>query len=217
MFILLLLFICPTSGDNFSPDSSDYNAYGLKMAANDLMIVEAQNDYSLFLVQFPPYTDNITQTSQDSCLIQYDDTSWYIYTVAVGKKQSTYYFFFVGEMINLDKDTSLPNRTFVGILDYTGSLVSIVCDNNFYYYIQYIDMSFPHQERLVMTTDLFGLFAYGFSKDFTFSYAADTANLIVNPTNSLSPSTEFLPSAVDYDGKYGIIAGFFSNGQNARM
>jgi hypothetical protein len=223
MFILiqllssLLLFIYLSSATTFSPDPTDYDAYGLKIAANNLMIVEAQNDYTEFLIQFAPYTDNIVQTSQQSCAIEYYDLSQFIYAVALGKNQSIYSIFFVGEMVDLDENDLLVNRTFVGVLNYTGSLTTIDCDNGFTYIIEFVQSAFAHQERLVMITDPLGLVAYGFSDLFTFSYTAATGNLIVHPNNSLSPSVSFLPSAVDYDGSVGIIAGFLSNGRNSRM
>ncbi len=134
MFILsqflasLLLIICLSSAADFAPDTSDYDAYGLKIAANSLMIVEAQNDFTEFLIQFAPYTDNITQSSQKSCSIEYDDSSQFVYAVALGKNQSIYNIFFVGEMVGLNDDDLLVNRTFVGVLSYTGSLTTIDCD-----------------------------------------------------------------------------------------
>ncbi|CAF1156572.1 unnamed protein product [Rotaria sordida] len=68
-----------------------------------------------------------------------------------------------------------------------------------------------------MTTDPLGLVAYGFSDFFIFSYTASTNTLVVHQNNSLSPSTSFLPLAVDYDGNRGIIAGFLNNGQSSRI
>jgi hypothetical protein len=215
--LLLLLFVCHSSADEFFPDTTNYDAYGLKIAANKLMIVEAQNDLTDFLVQFAPYTDNVTQGDDNGCSINYNDSSQYIYAVALGKNQSTYNAFFVGEILGLDEDSSLENRTFIGILNYTGSLTNIDCDNGFAYSIQFVEMAFPHQEHLVMVTDPLGLVAYGFSDLFIFSYTAATNALVVHQNNSLSPSKSFLPFAVDYDGSYGVIAGFLSNGQNSRM
>jgi len=215
LLVSLLLFICLSAAVTFSPDTNDYDAYGLKIAANNMMMVEAQNDLTEFLIQFGPYTDNTTQTDQQSCLIEYDDPSQYVYTVALGQNQSRY-FFFVGEMVDLDEDQDLINRTFVGVLNYTGSLTNIDCDG-FTSSTQFVPTGFAHQEHLVMVTDPLGLVAYGFSDLFTFSYTADTSALIVHENNSLSPSTSFLPFAVDYDGSLGVIAGFLSNGRNSRM
>ncbi|CAF0836941.1 unnamed protein product [Adineta steineri] len=180
------------------------------------MIVEVLNDYSAFLFQFAPYTDNITQTSDRSCLISYFDYSQFIYAVALGIHQSTYDIFFVGEMIDLDKQIPLENRTFVGILSYTGSLTTIDCDT-FYGTTQFIPGTFVHQEHLVMVTDSIGSVVYGFSDLFTFSYTAATDNLVVHETNSLSPSISFLPFAVDYGGSFGVVAGFLDNGRNSRV
>ncbi|CAF1107187.1 unnamed protein product [Rotaria sordida] len=202
--------------NDFSPDVNDYNAYGLKIAANNLIIVEAQNDLDWFNIQLAPYTDDVTKNDERGCFFGYNDSSWYVYTIALGKNQSTYSFFFVGEMIGLDEDEKLPNRTFVGFINYNGSLDAIDCDD-FILVKTYVTGAFTHQEQLVMTTDPLGSVAYGFSDLFTFSYTASTNNLTVQQNNSPSPSTPFLPYAVDYDGSHGIIAGFLKNDQNSRI
>jgi hypothetical protein len=54
-----MLFNCDIVISNFSPDTSDYDAYGPKIAANDVLFVEAQNDYETFFVQFAPYNYTI--------------------------------------------------------------------------------------------------------------------------------------------------------------
>jgi hypothetical protein len=187
------------------------------MAANNIMIVLALNDCPCFLIQFAPYTDNTTQSNQQSCYIEYYDDSEFVYTVALGKNQSTYNFFFVGEMLGLAEDDQSANRTFVGVLNYTGSLTTIDCDD-FTYTIRFVPTGFAHQEHLVMVTDPFGLVAYGFSDLFTFSYTAATSALLPYLNSSLSPLTSFLPLAVDYDGSRGVIAGFLrNNDSNSRM
>ncbi|CAF4180487.1 unnamed protein product, partial [Rotaria sordida] len=201
---------------DFSPNVNDYNAYGLKIAANNLILVEAQNDLDWFNIQLAPYTDDVTKNDERGCFLGYNDSSWYVYTIALGKNQSTYSFFFVGEMIGLDEDEKLPNRTFVGFINYNGSLDVIDCDD-FILAKTYVTGAFTHQEQLVMTTDPLGSVAYGFSDLFTFSYTASTNNLTVQQNNSPSPSTPFLPYAVDYDGSHGIIAGFLKNDQNSRI
>jgi hypothetical protein len=211
---LLALFICVSA--QFSPETSDYNAYGLKMAANNMIIVEAQNDFSLFLVQLAPYNDNITQNDENGCYLDYQDSSQYVYAVALGENQ-TNYIFFVGEILDLNEDDPVVNRTFVGIIQYTGTMPTIDCDNDFTITIRYVENAFAHQEHLVIVTDPVGLVVYGFSNLFTFSYAALTNNLTVYPNNSLSVSKPFFPYAIDYDGNNGIIGGFLDNGKDARM
>lgn len=215
IFVSFSLLRCVTA--DFSPNKNDYNAYGLKVAANDLMIVQADNDLTEFLVQFSPYTDDVENSTNRRCSIEYDSVSHYIYTVALGKNQSTYSVFFVGEIIDLNEYELEVNRTFVGVLNYTGSLDTIDC-SDFTFKIRLVENAFAHQEHLVMATDPLGLVAYGFSNLLTFSYTADTNTLVVHRNNSLSaPSRAFLPFAVDYDGTRGVIAGFLDNGRNKRM
>jgi hypothetical protein len=206
----LFIFSTSTIAVPFSPTPSDYDAYGIKIAANNLMIVEAQNDYNQFQIQFSPFTDNLKQTNQLSCSINYDSTSLFVYTVALGRNQTSFYFYFVGEVISTDDmDDLVANRTFIGLLKYTGN--STINCQHFEYQIQYITTSYIHQEHLVLTTDSNGAVAYGYSSQFTFTYTAKTNTLTVSPNNV----TSFYPCAVDFDDNYGIIAGFFDNGQDS--
>lgn len=215
--VLLLFTLCLCLTANFLPDVKDYNAYGVKMAANNLIIVQADNELGEFLIQFAPFTDDIDDNYARGCLLEYDDVSHYIYTVALGKNQSTYNFFFVGEVMDLDEYSRIANRTFVGMISYNGPLDTIDCSDFSDGDVQYVPYAYPHQEHLVMVTDPPGSVAYVFSNLFTFSYTANTKRLVVNRTNSLSPTSEFLPFAVDYDGTRGIIAGFLRNNRNERM
>ena len=214
--ILAPFALCLCLAANFSPDMNDYNAYGLKMAANNLMIVQIDNSITGFIITYAPYTDDADNIAERTCWVYYESAPYYFYTVALGKNQSTYSFFLVGEVTDLDDTNPEANRTFVGVYTYTGSLTEIDCEQ-FDFAIQFVTDAFAHQEHLVMTTDPLGLVAYGFSDLFTFSYTAATDKLMVHKNNSLSPSRSFLPFAVDYDGNHGIIVGFLENGRNERM
>lgn len=214
--ILVSFALCLCLVANFSPNTNDYDAYGLKVAANNLMIVQADNDLTEFVIQFGNYTDDLENSTERSCSFEYESTSHYVYTVALGKNQSTYRVFFVGEETGLNEFDPIENRTFVGVLTYTGSPTTIDC-SEYNFNIQFVNDTFAHQEHLVMTTDPLGLVAFGFSDLFIFSYMATTNNLTVHKNNSISPSRSFLPFAVDYDGNRGIIAGYLDNGRNERM
>ena len=214
--ILALFAFCLCLVVNFPPDTDDYDAYGLNMAANNLMIVQIENSIPAFFITFGPYTDDADNSVDRTCFIPLESEPYYFYTVALGKNQSTYNFFFVGEVTGLDESTAESSRTFVGMYTYTGSFTSIDCDH-FNRTMQFVTDAFDHQEHLVMAVDPFGLVAYGFSNFFTFSYTASTNNLTVHINNSLSPSRSFLPYAVDYDGHRGIIAGFLQNNRTERM
>ena len=39
----------------FSPHTSDYDGYGLKITGNDKMMIEALGDNQIFLVRYAPY------------------------------------------------------------------------------------------------------------------------------------------------------------------
>ena len=211
--------LCLSLTDNFSPDLVDYNAYGAKVAANNFMVVGAFNDQKVFSIAFVNFTGDPGNYFLDGCDVKYKNDSHYVYTVALGKNQSTYNFFFVGEVTNLDDDRSIANRTFIGMISYHGSLDATDCEDkgSRHWDIQYVSDPYEHQEHLVMVTDPLGSVAYVFSHLFTLSYTAATKRLIVNKNNALSPIQPFLPFAVDYDGTYGIIAGYLRNTQDKRM
>ncbi|CAF1327350.1 unnamed protein product [Didymodactylos carnosus] len=220
--IIILLLIRTVHDTSFDPDTRDYNAYGLKVAANDYLIIEAQNQEDTFYIQFGPYNSNVLETSQRFCSIYFERSSQYIYSVAIGKNQSSnqLYFFFVGEITGIDEDELLPNRIFIGILNYTDSPVgpnsSADC-SLFEYNIEYINNSYKHQQYLTLAVEPLGLAAYGFCNDVSFSYDAQTEHLRLWPGNSFWPNFTFMPHAVDYKHTYGVIAGFVDNRHSSRV
>ena len=45
----------------------------------------------------------MTHMENRSCEYKFEDSSWFIYTIAVGKNQSVSNIFFVGERLGLEK------------------------------------------------------------------------------------------------------------------
>ncbi|CAF1391645.1 unnamed protein product [Rotaria sp. Silwood1] len=215
LLLILTFFVCLSFTAIFSPDTEDYDAYGLKVAANNLMIVQAENDFSRFNIQFANYTDDVDTNNARGCYV-YNNPSFYFYAVALGKSQSVPGFFFIGEWMNMTENDPMPYRTHFGFQNYTGSLDTIDCDG-FIYSEGYVAESFPHQEHLVITTDPLGLVAYIFSNNFVIAYTPSTNKFVDIKSNSFFPSTSFFPYAVDYDGSHGIIAGFVEDTNNSRM
>jgi hypothetical protein len=69
--LLLLVLLHPHSiTTTFAPDTSDFDAYGLKIAANDVLFAQAKNKAKAFLIQFAPY--NFTRGSLQ-CNIDFAD------------------------------------------------------------------------------------------------------------------------------------------------
>ncbi|CAF2779823.1 unnamed protein product [Rotaria sp. Silwood2] len=99
--LLLIILLCNDLVIiGFSPDTSDFDAYDLKIAANDVLFVQAYGDGKTFHVQFAPY--NYTFDSP-SCSMDYDDSAHYVYSVGVGQQQTTTlnpYFYFAGEVVS---------------------------------------------------------------------------------------------------------------------
>ena len=83
-FLLFIITLVIDVGcSQFSPRTSDYDAYGLKITGNDIMLIEALGDTQIFLIRFAPYNS----TSQSlQCPIMYNDSSKYVYSVGIGRK-----------------------------------------------------------------------------------------------------------------------------------
>jgi hypothetical protein len=204
--ILIFFFLVHYSKSTFPPNGINYNDYGSKIAMNELILVEVQNENNppTFLVQFSPY-NNTPNSFQ--CSISYQNiTDHYIYTVALAKNQTQ--FFFVGELINGQ------NGTFIGVVKYNSS--ASTCDTSFSFSLQYF-FNYTHQEYYVIGIEPKGRFAYGFSNEFIYIYDSQM-NSIVNLWNGNLTwlHNSFMPHAVQLTGTFGITAGFIRNPLNTK-
>jgi hypothetical protein len=106
----IYLFIVISIVSSFSPDLSSFDAYGLKLAANDVFLVESISSNSGFFLRLAPFTYSL------SCTLPYNDSNQYVYAVAVNRQATTndsIRFVFVG----VNTITDVP---FIGSLTYTG-------------------------------------------------------------------------------------------------
>ncbi len=166
IYFIILLFVHYLNG-TFNPNINDYDAYGLKIAMNDILLVEVQNQYNppTFLIQFSPYNNT---PSSLKCSISSSNTSdHYVYTVALGKNQTQ--FFFAGELING------RNGTFIGVAKYNSS--SLRCDTSFSYFLQYFN-NYEHQEYYVIGIEPNGRFAYGFANSFIYIFDSENNSIL---------------------------------------
>ena len=108
--LLLYVFVVIAIVSSFSPDTSSYDAYGLKIAANEILFVESLPSASSFFLRLAPFNYSL------SCKIAYNDSDQYVYAVALSS-QATYNdsirFIFIG----VHTKTDAP---FIGSLSYTG-------------------------------------------------------------------------------------------------
>ncbi len=94
----------------FSPDMSSFDAYGLKLAVNDVLLVESLASQSAFSLRLAPFNYPL------ACTLPYNDSNQYIYAVAVPRQvttNDTIRFVFIG----MNTETDVP---FIGSLIYTG-------------------------------------------------------------------------------------------------
>ena len=142
--------------------------YGIKIAANSLVFVEAKNQDKTFAVQFAPY--NGTKAALQ-CVIPFGDPTHYIYSVAVGSSQvltKDPYVYYAGEVVSKLSRWVLirmvTTATFIAILinrdnasiqSYVNSGKPISCDQ-FSHRKHDIFSFYLHQEYYVMAVEPFG-------------------------------------------------------------
>ena len=230
LFLLVILSNVNIGSTIFSPDTSDYEAYGVKVAANDVLFVEANGEVKTFLVVFAPY--NYTFDSMQ-CSINYDDPAHYVYSVGVGSKQnasSNATFYFAGEV-------SAQSWTNADMLGRNGSYIGVWINqdrNNAQYYsnnhqplpcnffradqFQFLS-SYGHQEYYVIAVEPYGKYAIGLAASFAFIYQPyPTINMTTRAGSAIWPTNvTFYPSAADASETFTIVAGFVAGSARSRV
>ncbi|CAF1044612.1 unnamed protein product [Adineta steineri] len=193
----------------FTPNKSPFDAYGLKLAANDVLLVESLASDSSFFIRLAPYNYSL------SCTIPYNNSNQYIYSVAVHSKATyndTIRFVFIG----INTDTDIP---FIGSLTYNGITGPTFIDavnssvkakfpcngwNTDNYHIhqfeQFVNDDFEdtnNNDFFIVTISSTGEFAYGFTNTFLIIYDLNGDNISSQYGNVTWPDPSFLPRAVD--------------------
>ena len=227
MFLLYLLF--PGSTGVFAPDTKSFDAYGVKLTANEVMLVEARSDSKTFLVQYAPY--NYTATSLQ-CSINYDDPTHYVYSLGIGAQQKANrepYFFVVGEVLP-PADSSGNNGTFIAVWrnndstlgeQYAATGQPIACNHFNIEHLKYLS-SYDHQEFMVLSVDPYGQFALVLATDFGVIYRPFANNpndvfTVIQSTLIWPNNVTFMPRAVDTDIDFTVVAGFVDQGPNSQI
>ena len=152
----------------------------------------------------------------------YPNTSMYVYTVAVGKKQAQNqtYFFFAGELMNEQSGpfVGIATVNVSSIFNSTNNSSNPSCTSNtFTYSVKYFPQ-YVHQEYYILDVHPQGSRAYGFSNLFLFVFDPQSSVQIDlwNGTDTWRDPT-FIPHAVDMTETYGVVAGFIRNAVNATV
>ena len=98
----LLLVRLSMAMASFSPNTEDQDAYGIKIAGNDILFVQANSRERTFFVHM---TSHNTDGSPYQCSFSYRDPVHYIYTVGIGSKQydiDPAFFYYAGEALPTD-------------------------------------------------------------------------------------------------------------------
>ena len=226
---LLLLLSSLTTIDGFTPDYNDYDAYGIKIAVNDILFMEAKNQDYTYFIQFAPY-DNTKTPLQ--CFLDYTDISHYIYTVGVGSSQvitRNPYIYYTGEVAALNGYTTdnkdrqgtfiaiLINRDTTSIQSYLASGRPLSCKHFFTESVTFLS-TYTHQEYFVIAVEPLGTYAIGLATDFVFQYRPFVNNTMTSKsTTTVWPdSSTFHPCAADASQTFTIVAGFVKNPVESR-
>ncbi|CAF1312602.1 unnamed protein product [Adineta ricciae] len=209
MLSALLVVVLIPIAHTFIPDSSLFDAYGLKLAANDALLVEAINVNSVFLLRFSPFDYSLT------CTIAYNDSNQYIYAVAlqsqITSNDSTRFVF-----IGVSEDTDVP---FIGSLTYTGVSVTAYIasvgnstrrvkfpctgwQKSSYRIHSLMNLADDLEQTdtnsfFVVTVTSDGRYAYAFTNTFLIIYDLVQDIISTQLANITWPDTSFLPRAVD--------------------
>ena len=230
--ILLLVLLHPRSiTSTFSPDTTDFDAYGLKISANDVLFAQAKNQAKTFLVQFAPF--NFTRGSLQ-CNIDFADQSHYVYSVAVGSKQNlttSPYFYYTGEVLALgprSTDRFGQSGTLISVMsnrDPAAVALNIAQDRplqcgGFQSEPAANLSSYAHQEYFVIAVEPYGQYAIGLATDFVFRYQPYNNSYRMFSQNSSTvwpDSATFQPCAADATTSFTIVAGFLKYSGQSRV
>jgi hypothetical protein len=229
VFLVTLIRVYTVIG-TFSPDTTDFDAYGVKIAANDVLFVEANGQGATFLIQFGPY--NYTMAPLQ-CSIDYDDSTHYVYTVGIGAKQnstSNPYFYFTGEIVPQgwsSTDQSGHNGTFIGVWinrdpqtvqQYLATGQPLPCNRIQMEQLQFLS-SYEHQEFFVIAVEPYGQYAIGLATDFVFTYVPyPIATMTTKSSTAVWPNNStFNPCAADASVLFTIVAGFVAGSSGSRV
>jgi hypothetical protein len=224
LYLIILLHTNIVITD-FSPDTSDFDAYGLKIAANDVQFVQAYGDAEYFLVQYAPYNYMFGSLQ---CEFDYDDEQHYVYSVGVGVKQNTTlnpYFYFAGEV--LSQDSSGNNGTYIGIWinwdnqtvqQYINSQRPLSCDYFSTQSLKFLE-TYQHQEFFVIAVEPYGTYAIGLATDFAFIYRPyPTITMTTKSSSVVWPAnTSFNPYAADASTTFTVVAGLVQGAPGSRI
>ncbi|CAF5037115.1 unnamed protein product, partial [Rotaria magnacalcarata] len=233
MYLLIILInLCYVlkAISSFSPTKSDYDAYGLKIAVNDVLFVEVNNNAATFLVQFAPY--NYTMEPLQ-CTINFDDSTHYVYSVGVGSNSSTTahpYFYFTGEVVPSGfstTDNAGHNGTFIGvwmnqdpqsIQQYTSRRQPLSCNYFAVGNLAFIS-SYGHQDFFVMAVEPNGQYAIGLAPQFGFIYRPFSGTTLTTEQSGViwPNNTAFYPCAADASTTFTIVAGYAASSARSRI
>ena len=230
LLLLLILLSHVIAARGFLPNLKDYDAYGLKVAGNDVLFVQADTQYQVYIVQYAPY--NYTFTALQ-CLLSFDDSAHYVYSVGVGSKQNdtnNTYFFFSGEVASQngqDVDSMGRNGTFIGLLInqdpqdirfYSSQQQPLICN---YFAISQLEFlsSYDHQEYFVMAVEPYGQYAFGLATNFVFRYQPFSMPTMTtrDGVDFWPNNVTFYPCAVDASETFTVVAGFVKNSTHTRV
>ena len=215
LMLLLVSLRLSTVTASFSPNTRDLDAYGVKIAGNKDLFVQANSrDRTFLTVTFPYYINE----PNFRCSFTYTNPAEYIYTVGFGSKQGfghAPYFYYAGEMVPTDAkgaDGTRYDRAFIAVMtspdgywSQSGQCSASWSSES----IEYLS-TYGHQEYFVIAVEPYGRYAIGVATDFVFRYEPyPTSSMMSQASSGVWPNNStFHPCAADATESLTIVAGF---------
>jgi hypothetical protein len=201
MFLRILFLITITSHIVWCQyDLSDV-VQGTRMSVNDDMFVSASNAFSNFAVIMHPFR-NSSNGGPIRCNMRYNTTDRFVHSVAVvgitknNNNSEHFMFVFAAETMS----TMIPYVCIATIATST-CISSAQCTN--------MSTGGSYQQYFLIGVDTNGSFAYGFTSSFVFQLDIYANEIILNlTTNSVWPSSGFIPHAMDVADTWAVVAGY---------
>jgi hypothetical protein len=177
---------------------------GTKMSVNDDMFVSASNAFQNFAVIMHPFRNN-SDGGPVRCNMRYNTSDRFVHSVAVAgiaknsMNTEQFIFVFAAERIS--------TKTPYVCIAYVIYIANSTCNST----TQCTDMTTgdSRQEYFLIGIDLNGTFAYGFTSSFIFKLDIYENKIILNlTTDSVWPSSGFIPHAMDVADTWAVIAGY---------
>ncbi|CAF1585851.1 unnamed protein product, partial [Adineta ricciae] len=174
---------------------------GIKIAANDDILVSASNAFSNFAVAIHPFR-NVTLNGSIHCNIRYGTIDQFVHSVAViGNEKNSSTLGIVKFVFTAEKMSTMTPYVCIVSISKSTCKSTLECNDVYTH-------GFP-QEYFLIGIDRSEKYAYGFTSSFVFKLNIQNNEIVLNrTTNDTWPSLHFIPRALDIADSWAMVAGY---------